>query len=380
MTGLETTLLLIAAQLASKTVSAAVNAADDRRALSEFSSFARLNPPCLMEQEIARMDPETSQSISQTLLNVYIGHYLAVVNRSARVEDTEVVRMLDPVSDPKAFNVFDAAKGAAAASGVALAMESIDMAKEITEIDRTWDENNLDLLADFEPVQNHEVSMEAAIDLSKPSSLACGKQLEVTLGSGDQSVKVPVTATLLPRTLNKDVLLRTLEAFLGRDNSYIGRWHRYQAGEFRSFFDYALGIDMIEQDLNLLITDKDGQYEFAKTRQKRGLLSSFVSGKKQMNVVSAMIVMTKRTARDVEAIMRAPLSNSRARKKYFESTGSMILCVVDMDKELVRIYQRGIDEYGDYSYEQIKPAASNPGAMDINAIMRAYKAGEQFSM
>jgi len=377
MTGLETTLLLIAAQLASKAVSAGINAVDSRRALSEFSSFARLNPPCLMEQEIARMDPEVSQSISHTLLNIYIGHYLAVVNRTARVDDTEVVRMLDPVSDPKAFNVFDAAKGM---NGVSIALESIDITKELTQIDRTWDESNLNLLGDFEPVQNTEISMEAAIDLSKPSTLACGKQLEVTLGSGDQSIKVPVTATLLPRTLNKDVLLRTLEAFLGRDNSYMGRWHRYHAGEYRSFFDYALGIDMIEQDLNLLITDKDGQYEFAKARQQRGLLSSFVSGKKQMNVVSAMIVMTKRTARDVEAIMRAPLANARARKKYFETTGSMILCVVDMDKELVRIYQRGIDEYGDYSYDQIKPAASNPNAMDINAIMRAYKAGEQFSM
>ncbi|QAX96014.1 hypothetical protein [Vibrio phage vB_VmeM-Yong XC32] len=375
----EQTLLNVATTIAGAGAKAALNASDSRRSLSEFSQYARMSPPALFEQDISRMDPQVSQSISQLLLALYIGHYLAVVQRVTKIGNVEVMSILDQTSNNR-YNVHDTIDTAVAMLG------SDDFCIDgilggSVAASKSWDEDNLDIMADFqEPTRKEliEVSMES-IDLSKPANLAVGKVIEVPLDAEDK-VKVQVTCTLNPRTLNTRTMLKTLEAFLSRDNSYKGRWHRYMAGEFKSFADYALGVDMIENDLDLLINDKDGQYEMAKIRQKRGLLSSFLSGKKQMNIASSMIVITKRTARQIEGIMNGSLTKERHRHKYFELTGSMLLCVVDQEMELVRIYQRGVEEYGDYSYDQIAPAATNPGAMDINAIMRAYKAGEQYSM
>lgn len=380
MSTVEKTLLGVAQALVSGTADAALNVADGRRSLSEFSQYARMSPPALFEQDIARMDPQVSQSISQLMLALYIGHYMAVVQRVTKVGNVQVRQILDSanssrvdVRDNFGFESMDGVSIEGLEDLVGLSVQAL----------KAWDEDNLAISADFdEPTRKErvEISMEN-IDLSKPTNLAVGKVIDVPVGTVDgEEQTIQVTCTLAPRALNTKTMLKTLEAFLTRDNSYKGRWHRYMAGEFKSFLDYALGVDIVEQDLDLLISDTDGQYEMTKIRQKRGILGTFLSGKKQMNVASALIAVTSRTARQVEGIVQGPLSRERNHMKYFELTGSMILCVVDAEKELVRIYQRGVEEYGDYSFDQIAPAATNPGSMDINAIMRAYKAGEQYTM
>lgn len=348
-----------AKHLLSLAASFAVNAADDRESLSEFSAGSRLSPPVMIESEIARMDPQTTHSINQVLLSIYCGHYLNAVTRLTKIGNVTVTSLLDPVSGGGNVNSADLVRDY-------YGMETIEPPAA------PWESDNMDLTVDY--------SMEAIQDISKPSSLAVGKQLEVPLVAEGVEVKVPVTVTLVPKVLDDDFMVKVLEAFVGRDNSYIGRWHRWRAGEIKSFADYAFGLDLVEEDKKFRLDDKDGIYDLAKSRQEKGLLSSFISGKKQMNIASTMIVMTNRTAERMEAAMRGSFRSPRTRQEFFKHTGSMLLCVVDMNKERVRIYQRGIKDHGIYTYDDLAPAATNPGATDINAIVRAYKLGDAFSM
>lgn len=357
----------LAIQAAQYGAGTAINVADQRQSLSEFSAGSRMAPPVLVESSIARLNPEVTHSIMQTLLNIYVGHYLSVVSSLTKVGEVSVKSLLDPLADPGAFSAFDVARASLES------FHSVDAVDEDSVV-AEWDPTNLNLLGDYS-----SVSMEAAPDMSKPVNLAVGKIFDVPLQIGTGEVKVQTTIALLPRALDKNGLLNVITAFLRRDNSMMGRWHRYMAGEFKSFKDYAFGLDLAKQDLSLLINDPDGFYKTAKAKQGQGLLSTLISGKKSMNVVSSMVVLSKETARDIETNMRGKLSRSRDRAQYFNTTNTMILCVVDTDRELVRIYQRGIEEYGDYTYDDLSPAATNQNAFDVNAIMRAYNAGQSFS-
>lgn len=342
----------------------AANTLDDRESLTEFSAGSRISPPVLMEKAVSRLDPQVTHSINHVLMAIYIGHYLSVVNRMSKVGNVTAESMLSPLGGDSKFTERDMLRGE-------LGVESN------IDIHALWNENKLDMLAPFE---NVEASMESNFDFSKPASLVAGRTFEVPLINGEKTIKIPVTITISPRITEKSGVIDVVAAFLSKDNSYIGRYHRYMAGEFSSFAEYALGLDLVEEDFKLLINDKEGLYEFAKIKSKRGLLSSFLTGKKQMNVASAMMVVMKETASEIETAMRGKLTRERDRQKFFKLTGSMILCVVDPNRELVRIYQRGIDQYGDYTYDDLKPAATNTNAFDINAVMRAMQAGDPFSM
>lgn len=376
------TLLALAMQIGSSAGSGAVNALDSRESLSEFSAGTRLSPPCMVESLIERMSPQDSHSIKQALLNIYIGHYLTVVNRIVKVGNISVSQILDPLSNPSDANAFDLygntvadAAGAAAAAGLSGLMEGNDKFL----LPGFAGKDNMDLMSDFKHLNIPDFSMESKGSLGEAVNLAVGKEIKVPLlAPNGKEVTVPVVCTLVPSVLNTENMVKTVAAFLSRDNSYIGRWHRYRAGEFGSFLDYALGLDIAQEDLNIRINDTNGLYVVAQANRKRGLISTILSGKKKMNVASAMIVVTDSTARELENALRRPLANARARQEFFKLTGSMVLCVVNQRRELVRIYQRGISEYGDYTMDEIRPlASSNPtSGFDINSVMRAYRAGE----
>lgn len=376
------TLLALAMQMGSSAASGAVNALDSRESLSEFSAGTRLSPPCMMESLIERMSPQDSHSIKQALLNIYIGHYLTVVNRIVKVGNVSVSQILDPLSNPADANAFDLygdtvadAAGAAAAAGIGGLMEGNDK----FVLPGFADASNMDLMGDFKHLNTPDFSMESKGSLGEAVNLAVGKEIKVPLlAPNGKEVTVPVVCTLIPSVLNTENMVKTVEAFLSNNNSYISRYHAMRAGAFKSWLDYALGIDIAQQDLNIRINDTNGLYVVAQANRKRGLISTILSGKKKMNVASAMIVVTDTTGREIENALRKPLNNARARHEFFKLTGSMILCIVNQRRELVRIYQRGIADYGDYTMEEIRPLAnSNPtSGFDINSVMRAYRAGE----
>lgn len=335
-----------------------MRAADSRQSLSEFAAVARLTPVVLIEEAAARLEPEVIHSINQVHLSIYSALYMTVLGLQATGKNGITAEsILEPLSDRRS----------AAANATALLK---DVAFESTP--SSWLRESGSFMQD--------IALESKGDnqIDKPSNLAVGKVLNVPLGQGLPDMTV--TVMLNPRVMDSAFLIRILEAYVGKDRSVIGRWHAWRAGEIKSFLDYALALDLIEEDRKLRADDKDGFYISAKNARMSGMLSDLLTGKKSVNVASNFVLLTKQGMAEMERAMRGKFSNPRIRQKFFETTGTMIVTVVDPLRETATIYTRGMNEYGIYGFDELKPAATNPNHADINAIMKAYKEGAAFSL
>lgn len=331
---------------------------DSRQSLSEFAASARLSPVVLLDEGITRLEPEVIHSINQVHLSMYSAMYLSVL--SLNREDKNGIRaesIIEPLSDRR--NIRDNAFGALAS-----------IAQE--EYVNPWLRETGSFMEDF------ALESKDAGQIDKPSNLAVGKVLTVPLGNGLPDMTV--TVMLNPRVMDSAFLVRVLEAYIGKDRSIIGRWHQWRAGEISSFLDYALALDLIEEDRKLRADDKDGFYLAAKNARLTGMISQLLTGKKSMNVASNFVLFTQQGAEQMERAMRGKFSNPSIRQKFFETTGTMIVSVVNPIRETVTIYTRGVTQFGVYGFDELKPAATNPNHADINAIMRAYKEGAAFSL
>ena len=325
------------------------------RSLSESTAKARLNPVVMMSEPFTRLEPEIIHSINQVHLSIYSAMYI------------QVIQLYDKGGKIRSSGILDAT------SDAAYSMESRAADRGMDWINK----QDGSFLDDF--------SLEAAgrieLDVSKPVSLAVGKLIDVPIGGGDGNPQiVKVSVVINPRVLNTKFLMKVLAAFIGKDQSMIGRWHRWQAGEIKSFMDYILCLDMLEEDRQLRLEDPDGFYVAAKTNRGGSMLNTVLTGNQQLNVASNIVAMTKTEAEELESVMRGKFSSASIRQKFFENTGAMMLTVVNPLRETVTIYQRGINTFGVYSYLDLKPAATNPNHADINAIMKAYKEGMSFTL
>jgi hypothetical protein len=336
---------------------------DKRQSLAEFAAVARLTPVVLMEEAIARLEPEVVHSINQVHLSIYSALYLSVLNlQKTNKKGITAESIIEPLSDRRSVR---------SASFDVISSLAGPVATESFQSPFLRDTGSF--MEDFVLE-----SKDAGGAIDKPSSLAIGKVLNVPLGEGLPDMTV--TVMLNPRVIDTAFLVRVLEAYVGKDRSVIGRWHQWRAGEISSFLDYALALDLIEEDRKLRADDKDGFYLAAKNSRLTGMLSQLLTGKKSLNVASNFVLFTKTGMENMERAMRGKFTSANVRQKFFETTGTMIASVVDPIRETVTIYTRGAMEYGIYGFDELKPAATNPSHPDINSIMKAYKEGAAFSL
>lgn len=341
---------------------------DGRESLSEFSDKASLNPALMIgEDVITSVDQDVIHNINQQLLSIYTGMYLKCIDfmipPDPKDGEITVERLLEPLSDKKTAPVRSRTLDKLAETLADLTLES------------RWGLNEGSMLDSFD-AENYKES-----DLSRPGALAVGKVINVPLKVGDRDLTVPVTAVIRPHVFDQAFMQRVLEAFVGEDNGFIARFHKYwNTGEIKSFAEYALALDMIENDKKLRLEDKDGIYSMVKNNRSKGLLTTLVTGTKQMNIASHMVCVTENGKRDLERSMRGKLNRHRDREEFFQAVGAMILTVVNPVRETVTFYQRGIENYGIYSYDDLKGASTNTGQSDIGSILKAFKQGESFSI
>lgn len=338
----------------------AVNSLDSRESLSEFNKGTQLVPSVLFDRAIMRFDPTFVTGLSQTLLDRYIGHYLMAVSALTKVGDVTVEQLLEPLSTSRSTTINDVS---GYRTNLAAAYE--------------WEKPTGKLIDYSAPELTFEASSIDS-DLSKPASMAVGKLLAIPLSNGKNKVTATVMARLNPIVLESDGLVKLLEAFIGNDQSVIGRWHKLWANEI-SLADYITSKDIIQEERKLELEDKTGMYKNIKDNSRRNFLSTLLSGKKGRNVASSMIILTDDVAERLEMSMRGKFKDMRTREQFFKLTQAFILCVINPGAERIKMYERGDDRSGIFTFDDVKPAAASASSSSINDIMKAYRAQENMN-
>jgi hypothetical protein len=345
-------------------------ATDDRQSLSEIATASSLNPISMMSADIVNtVDRDMIHSINQVHLSAYTAMLVKAVHfiipHQGDIKEggkITVESILEPLSDraPRPL------KGSILTSiGEFIA----DLTLE------SFDASEGGLLGQFDAESYKDT------EISKPTNLSVGKTIEVKLPVGKKEVTIPLTATIRPQVVDTAFLNKVLLAFIGKDQSIMGRWNRMLAGELKLDVGYALGFDIISEDRKLRLDDKDGIYSLIKRNKSRARIASAAKGRKlDFNVSSNMIMTTPQGRREIEASIRGNLSNFRKREQFLSAVGCMMYTVVDPVNETVTMFLKGIEQRGVYSFEELKGADKNSNHHDINAMLKSFKLGESFGL
>lgn len=322
------------------------------KTLTSATSSTRVSPPAYITSGFRTLDNGIQQNILQVALAVYIGHYREAVSTYGKVGDIRAISILQKFStNPNS------------GTDAALVGASRVLAAAAEEIGNS--EGNTSLMG-------FKLSALEASDKAgdMPKSLAVGKMITVPFSSGDQKCEFTVNVSMFP-DLVPFTELKALAKALMSDNSYSGRWHAMRSGKI-TIADWLTCRDILREDRKLMLTDSTGIYKANREKKSRSVIGAILSGGNvNMNTASAVWVMTKAEATELETVLGGRLNNYALRQKFFEKTLSMMLIVVDSDLEVIKLYQESFPEVGTHSFRDFESAGTAPNALDLNAISRA---------
>lgn len=312
--------------------------------LSQYNKATRLSCIALVEDKILMLPQDRQSALMQTALSLYTAEYLTAITRAvATVNNVHVASILGQFASERdpVYSFATAGLNSIEESGSSLETFGLERSDVST------------------------------VDLDKFGNLAVGKVVTFELGVGDKAVPVTANARVYPQIIKSADLIPIL-SYLNKDNTMRGRFHRYMAGEL-ALLDYLTALDIVREKRKAMVNDKTGILDRVDRRDRKGWISTVASkGKGSRNNASGAILITKSLASQLEVAMRGKLSSQATRDKFFEHTGSMILMVINPELEVFDLYFHSIAEKATYSFDDIKAAAKNGNAIDINDVMRAY--------
>lgn len=358
--------------------------------LVQFTSVLRAEPITMIDKRLERVD--YLPDVLQTLLSMFCGYYMQAVSCLIKVGDINVLRMLDALNPSRdgamaTGSLVDAINGKQSVG--MLSMESyagraLPMPTQVSLEDLSFGKARAFLKDSDTFVKRQQVggtldgkltdSSKAIKAAQEVVNLAVGKILEVNVESNGNRGVFPVSVRLATAVIDHEVLLHILGSS-GRDNSYRERFHRWKSGDLQFWRDLVLCQDLIEENKKLLMKDKTGALAELNQRRAGNSFAALASGTPSIGSASAMAVISKDTANELERLSLGKFTDVKFRNRIMQDSMSMLLVVVDTDYESITIYTRDIQLPSKFSIRELKAANKGSGP-DIGELLKMYKAGQ----
>jgi hypothetical protein len=331
------------------------------RSLIDVASVARVEPICLVDADC--MNVEATPDIMQVMHSMFSGYYLQAVNMVNTIGAVTVAERLAPFN-PHAGGAFEELREDSVRAfsmeeyryklpsykaGVpAIAMES---AKEGEKID--------------DAVLN---------TIRDASALSVGKLFNVTLQSGEQKITVPVAIRMMVSSVPSRVMAELFSNTDAFDLDLRERFHAWKAGRISFWKDLVLCNDLIDKRIKTSINDSTGVLNMIRQRQSGNTGHMAMTGKASVANATNLAVLSADTLAQIESAMGGTFKNEKIRRAVFESTGLMIVAVVNKQWERVTFWFRGMDASSTLSYKELKMPSKNDGSNVVD-ILKAFMAG-----
>ena len=205
------------------------------------------------------------------------------------------------------------------------------------------------------------------------SNLAIGKMLNVTVTSDGHSITVPVIVRMNIMTIPTDTLTHIYTS-AARDISLPARWKEFWNGRIDFWKDLVYTSDLIDAHANQLKNDKTGFYRMMIDRRNNNMTSAMLSGVPAVNTSSAVLILNSQTAAHIGAYFGGDLADYATRQKFFKTSYSMIIAVIDDRFGTTRFYTRDINEWTELRAQELKQSSKGNGP-DVGDILAAYRVG-----
>lgn len=333
--------------------------------LIQYTQPCRVEPMVLIDQTLQH-EPAISDAL-HVLSSIFTGYYLQAVSLMTTVNGVQVISKLDPLNPNRkpltsaAYSREDyalslpsfASKNEAVASNLVASIEAADVQPKRASP------------AGAPLAQSQSVS-EVVKDAS---NLVVGKIVEVKIKDGNGEYVMPITIRLIP-LMSSSTLIKAILGSGAYKFNMKERWHQWRAGEISLVGDLIFCNDLIVRHRKLLNQDTHGFYAETMARRGRNVVSAVLSGQPSVATASNMIVMSARTAVELERELGGKLNDFKIREDAMSATSLMLMVVIDPDYERVTVYSRSIPQASSLAIRDLKTLNKGNGP-DITEIMKA---------
>lgn len=330
------------------------------KSLSEAAKLTRVEPLTILSKDLLNL--EYMPDVNNTLLSIFTGYYLQAVNILSKVNDVEVVRMLDRLNPDRDSTGFLLENSIANESLVHMSMETYKYSLP-TKLVPAMEDND------------------AGKTINEISNLSVGKHINVTIGfdkndeSGkNTSVTIPVNVRLLASVIPNATITQLL-TYKSEDNSLTERYHAWRSGRIGFIKDLIFCQDLIDEWKKASISDDTNTIQEIMRRVNNSKKYGLLTHNPSLVSASNIFVISEEVAREVENKLGGKLSNHHVREKAFDNTYAMIIAVVDREYERVTFYTRGLSASTDVSIKEIKAASKSSKGPDMMDMMKMMSMG-----
>lgn len=353
--------------------------------LIEFTRPTRVEPIVLIDADAIHL--EALPEVQQSLLSLFSGYYLQAVALMAQIGNIQVLKHLDRLNPNRDVveNVLNSPGWTMARS----ALESRGQGEPTPNAHRTLLASNYrdrlphasgrlaleeDVSDDGEKSTAVGVNKDAIATAKELTNLSVGKLLSVELSDGNNKQTLPVSVRLLASSIPTRTLVHILTNGGDTPTTAKERWHGWRSGRLSFVGDILFANDLIQSHRERLRGDPDGTFAAMSATANKNAFSAILSGHPSVAAASNMVVLTERSAAELEIAMGGRLSDARAREKMLKHTSVMIIAVIDPQLDRVTFYHRSIPQPTDVGVRDLR-VSNKGGGTDIKDVLMAFQAG-----
>ena len=363
--------------------------------LVEMSQLVRVEPNCLIDASLR--SSEVMYDVQQNILSLFSGFYLQAVTIGLSNGDlkTKVEEKLESFGTraPKIKSLFESSIGGlqTAINDYSKLSTAYVNVKQGAGFESYKDYQNAINKSRYNPFtgeyrvykQNSQegISQEAESELvgslkeiKDDSKLTVGKLIVIDITSDQQkaSLKVPVAIRLMTGYLKSPDLVQLL-SFGSKDITALDREIGYKTGRLSFWKDIVLCNDLYTQFRKNLMKDKTGYFKSTLDKQNASVKNHILTGGKYSAAISSVTVLSSTTAKALEENLTIKLGNFQQRNKLMQTTGMMILAIVDENYRMVEIYLHSVEKSIQASFSDLKKASNKDNS--VADIMTALTMG-----
>ena len=218
------------------------------------------------------------------------------------------------------------------------------------------------------------------VSLAGDNHIPAGKVIEVTIaspGNPEASTVLNLFIQLVPYLIPVEIGVQ----FITKDviPHFFQRLLQWKTGEISFWRDLVAMSDVVERREKLRKMDPTGVLADAMSVQDKGRLKVFGNINKDKatrarNLANSVLIFSSETLKRAKAESGIDLTDNAARSKYFDTSFTMIIAVIDPLYDQVTFYYNGIPEAATFSFDQIKIGGKG-GSPDLISIMNALNQG-----
>lgn len=240
---------------------------------------------------------------------------------------------------------------------------------------KNWDAAEM---ARTKTVSDQGFGTDLSKDMRESTNLSVGRMYTVNITDGGHSASIPVMIRLLTTECAPDLLVHILsDGAKVKSATAKERWFGFRLGELRLWNDLVLAQDLITEHKQALLADKNGVYQEILRRRRNnkvsGTYAAAKGGNPSVGTSSNLVVTTRQTIKDLEAIIGGKFDSFDVRQKVFERSYLMIVAVIDPDYDHVTFYYRGIALPTELTVRDLKKAGKE--GSDVLEVLKTFQAG-----